>query len=104
MNRDGSVAESISCQDAREGLTEYLELALSSARRRGYEEHFRGCPSCRESLERTEAVIRKISDLPRESMPRDLKSALLDALRQTVPSPRTTFPPALAGSGLSESE
>ncbi len=104
MNRDRSVAESISCQDAREGLTEYLELALSSARRRGYEEHFRACPTCRESLARTEVVIRKMSDLPRDAMPHDLKSTLLDALRQTVSPPRSILPPALAGSGRSESE
>lgn len=104
MNPDWSVAESISCQDVREGLTEYLELALSSSRRRGYEDHFRDCLACRENLARTEALIRRMSDLSRESMPRDLKSALHDALHQSVPPSRPGFQAALAGRGSAESE
>lgn len=104
MNPDWSVAESISCKDAREGLTEYLDQALSSSRRRGYETHFRECPACRDLLTRTEALIRKMSELPREPMPGDLKSALVSAFRQSNPSSRSSFPPALAGTAHRESE
>ena len=70
------------CRTFREGLTEYLEEALSPERRQGLELHLAGCPSCRALLEQVRCTIGASASLRGDQMPPEMKNALLRALRR----------------------
>ena len=70
-----------SCRTVREGLTEYLENALPSAARQGFDEHFSSCSDCRRLREELSALIGQLPHLPREKMPEDVK----DFIKKSLP-------------------
>lgn len=72
------------CPQTREGLTEYLEDALSSVKRQGMETHLRSCPACRGHLAR----IRMAGDASSfgERMPGTMKARLLRVFRGQDPN------------------
>jgi anti-sigma factor RsiW len=47
----------LTCQQAVELVTDYLEGALPPARRRRFEAHLAGCPDCPEYLAQMRAII-----------------------------------------------
>lgn len=69
------------CRRSREGLTEYLEGALSPARRQGLEQHLAECATCRAHLDQLRLIIAAAADIPPESMPPSTRATLLRALR-----------------------
>ena len=73
------------CRTFREGLTEYLEEALSPDRRQGQELHLAGCPYCRALLEQVLCTIGSSASLHGGEMPPEMKNALLRALRRDEP-------------------
>jgi anti-sigma factor RsiW len=78
---DGMTAP-LGCREVREGLTEYLDAALSPERRQGYDAHLAACASCRRFLGELRATVEALSGLPREPMPAEAKRRLSEALRQ----------------------
>jgi anti-sigma factor RsiW len=77
--RDAS--EPVTCQQMREGLTEYLDDALPPSRRQGFQDHLSSCDACRRLLDETGIAIQRLAALPREPMPPEMKKSLLDAFR-----------------------
>ena len=73
--------EQLACREAREGLTEYLENALPSVSRQGFEMHLATCAECRQFLQQLQATTGALSALPAEQMPAEMKQTLLQALR-----------------------
>jgi predicted anti-sigma-YlaC factor YlaD len=71
----------VSCEEMREGLTEYLEGALPPSRRQGFHDHLASCNACRRLLEETGIALQRLAALPREPMPPEMKKSLLDAFR-----------------------
>lgn len=80
------MSENLACRQAREGLTEYLENALSSTGRRGVEKHFEACAECRVHLDRIRAFTRSGAATTRMRMPQEMKRRLLQAFRQQDPT------------------
>jgi anti-sigma factor RsiW len=74
-------SDPITCRDAREGLTEYLENALPPARRQGVDEHLSSCAECSRLLDEFRATIQQLAALAPESMPPEMKQSLLSAFR-----------------------
>lgn len=69
--------QTAACRRTREGLTEYLENALSPERRQGLEQHLAGCAGCREEKVRLEAIIAGARSVAAERMPERMKRVLL---------------------------
>ena len=69
------------CRRTREGLTEYLENALSPRRRQGLEEHLANCEGCRGYLQELQGVIAALGDAPAAGMPVEMRVRLLERLR-----------------------
>lgn len=76
------MTEPASCRRSREGLTEYLEDALSPTRRQGIERHLSECDECRKQLAQVRALIQVARGVPSDAMPPEMKTALLRALRE----------------------
>ena len=76
----GSVGGRISVADVhetvRDQLSEYVDRALSEPDRARVEEHLRSCRPCRTHERTMRAMVRAISDLPREQAPADAKRRL----------------------------
>lgn len=76
------MSDDITCRRTREGLTEYLDGALSPERRQGFERHLAICDRCRRMLAQTKRIIASAADGPRERMPPEMKARLLRHLAQ----------------------
>ena len=74
-----------SCEQTREGLTEYLERALSPEKRQGLEAHLATCAHCTRVLEEMRATLMALRSLPRDTIPAPLKHRLLEELRDRKP-------------------
>jgi anti-sigma factor RsiW len=72
----------ITCHNAREGLTEYLENALPPTRRQGIDEHLGSCAECRRVLMELTTTIQRLRALSPEPMPAEMKQSLLQAFRE----------------------
>ena len=70
------------CRPTREGLTEYLEDALSPRRRQGLESHLEACGGCRGYLAELRHAVERTGRLPREAMPDTVRARLLDRFRE----------------------
>lgn len=70
----------ISCRRCREGLTEYLDDALSPRRRQGMERHLGRCQECRKALAQIRTILRAGRAIPAERMPAAAKRRLLRML------------------------
>ena len=74
------------CQDVREGLTEYLDAALPATGRQGFDDHLAHCSRCRTLLEELRLTLHRLASLPGEPMPEAMKRTLLEELRARDPS------------------
>ena len=75
------ISDPITCHDAREGLTEYLENALPSTRRQGIDDHLNSCAECRRFLIELGITVQQLATLSGEPMPAEMKQFLLQAFR-----------------------
>jgi anti-sigma factor RsiW len=76
------MSESAACRRTREGLTEYLEDALSPRRRQGMERHLEACQSCRGYLAQLQEMIAAAQGAAVESMPAAMKARLVRKLAE----------------------
>jgi predicted anti-sigma-YlaC factor YlaD len=70
------------CKSVREGLTEYLELALSPERRQGFERHLLECEECCQLHVDILLLNSLTSGSGEETMPSAMKSRLVEAFRR----------------------
>jgi anti-sigma factor RsiW len=57
--------ETPACRKLSAELTEYLDDALSPARRQGMAEHLSSCPACRSELAGSQRLAQLLGTLPR---------------------------------------
>jgi predicted anti-sigma-YlaC factor YlaD len=77
------VSRRMSCQEVREGLTEYLDSALSTDRQ-GMEEHLEKCETCRRRSVEVAALI-AATRARGSGMPSATKNPILEAFRRLPP-------------------
>ncbi len=74
-------AETLSCQELVELVTDYFEHALEPADLRRFEEHLSRCGKCTQYLEQLRQTIRVTGTLTPEDLPDEVEEALLAAFR-----------------------
>lgn len=70
------------CQQAVELVTDYLEGALSPARRRRFEGHLADCPDCPEFLIQMRAVIALAGSITPDDLTPHMRSELIGLYRR----------------------
>jgi anti-sigma factor RsiW len=78
-------ANTISCQELVELVTDYIEGRLPAADRRRVDRHLKGCDGCSAYLEQARATIRLTGRLREEDLAPELRERLLGALRAWQP-------------------
>ena len=73
---------SLVCQQAVELVTDYLEGALSPARRRRFEGHLAGCPDCPEYLIQMRALIALAGSITPDDLTPRMRSELIGLYRR----------------------
>ena len=71
----------LTCQEIVELVTAYLDGALERPTRQWFDEHLAGCAGCEAYLDQIERTIAGLARLPGATLPRDLRNALLAAMR-----------------------
>ena len=71
----------LTCQELVDLVTEYLENALGADARARFELHLGICPGCIDYLEQIRATIQATGQLREESLPPEVREALLQAFR-----------------------
>jgi predicted anti-sigma-YlaC factor YlaD len=71
----------MACREVVELVTEYLDGAMSWRGRRSLERHLRGCRGCRPYLEQMRETIRLTGRLSQESLPAEVREAVLTIFR-----------------------
>jgi anti-sigma factor RsiW len=74
-------AQSLTCREVIDVITDYLEDALSPQDRQRVEQHLAGCPGCTAYLEQLRESIRLTGMLTEEQIPDEQKQKLLEAFR-----------------------
>lgn len=77
-----SSAVPIACRELVTLVTDYLEDRLPPDDRARFDAHIAGCPGCSVYLEQMRATIRLTGTLREEEIPREVREALLAALRE----------------------
>src|SRR5689334_11243314 len=70
----------MSCQEAQQSLSLYIDDQLSLPLRAACDDHLRGCPICRAELEEMRAIRRSLSALPRPVPPPGFAASISEAL------------------------
>jgi anti-sigma factor RsiW len=78
----------VTCREAVELVTDYLEGQLSRRDRRGLEHHLEDCPGCAAYL----AQVRAVLDATGRAGPEDLDEATLDGLVELYRRTRSGSP------------
>jgi len=60
--------EELTCKEAVEDVTRYLEGTMPEAERKQFEEHLYICPGCRIYVEQIHVTIRSLGEIPIESL------------------------------------
>ena len=76
------LARDLTCRQAVELVTDYLEGTLPRRQRRRFEKHLRGCPNCTEYLEQIRATIRLAGRVEPDELDADTREGLLDLYRR----------------------
>ena len=74
-------AESLSCQELVELVTDYLENALDVATRAAFDRHLAGCPDCTRYLRQLETIVLATGRLTPADLSLEAEEALLEAFR-----------------------
>ena len=77
-------AESLSCQEFVELVTDYLEGALGPADLRRFEQHIHGCAGCTRYLEQLRATIRIVGAITTDDLSQEMERELLAAFSDWV--------------------
>ncbi len=77
-------AESLSCQELVELVTDYLEGALGPADLRRFEQHIDGCAGCTRYLEQLRATIRIVGAITTDDLSQEMERELLAAFSDWV--------------------
>ena len=72
----------LTCQQAVELVTDYLEGLLSRSQRRRFEEHLAGCPHCPEYLAQMRAVIALAGAITPDDLTPGMRSEFISLYRQ----------------------
>jgi anti-sigma factor RsiW len=72
----------ISCREAVELVTDYVEGVLDAERRAAVEGHLGCCDWCRAYLEQVRITVRVVGDLPPEAVDPAVERELLDLFRK----------------------
>ena len=75
----------ITCQQAVELMTDYLEGALPDDERRRFEQHLSLCDACTHYLEEMRAASAALAELPPEPVDADVRAQLIELYRATRP-------------------
>jgi len=75
------MAETLTCQELIELVTDYLEGALPSPERRRFEDHLKGCTGCARYLAQIRQTIEIVGELREEAIGDEAKSELLSVFR-----------------------
>jgi anti-sigma factor RsiW len=76
------MTDDLACIEEVELITDYLEGALPDAERRRLEEHIAWCPGCTEYLEQMRTLAGSLGGLREESVPDELRGALIASFRE----------------------
>jgi anti-sigma factor RsiW len=76
-----TTTHALTCREIVELVTDYLEGTMPAPVRRRFQEHLAGCQGCSHYLEQMRATIRLTGMLSEDSLPPELKEALLEAFR-----------------------
>jgi anti-sigma factor RsiW len=72
----------LTCQQAVELVTDYLEGRLTWRQRRRFERHLRGCDNCRRYLEQIRETIRLAGQVEPDSIDSATRADLIDLYRR----------------------
>ena len=72
----------IVCQEAVELVTDYLEDALSQARRRRFEAHLAHCPDCPEYLAQVRAIVALAGRLTPDALTPRMRAGFITIYRR----------------------
>jgi len=73
---------SLTCQQAVELVTSYLEGTLTRSQRRRFETHLAGCPHCPEYLAQMRAVITLAGSITPDDLTPHMRSEFINLYRQ----------------------
>ena len=74
----------ITCRDAVELITSYLDDALPARERRNLEHHLSNCENCAEYLNQMKATIAAVGRVDPDHLSPATQQALIDLYRQTT--------------------
>ena len=70
----------LSCQNVTDRASDYLEGAIPPGERDRFGQHLATCVNCIRFFQEIRQTIHRLSSLPREPMPADMKERLRQAL------------------------
>jgi anti-sigma factor RsiW len=70
------------CQEAVELVTDYLEDALSQARRRRFEAHLAHCPDCPEYLAQMRAIVALAASITPDDLTPHMREEFISVYRR----------------------
>lgn len=73
--------EDLSCQEAVELVTDYLEAVLLPELNARFEAHLAACPGCANYLQQMEQTLKLLRRFAGETTPPETKQALLEMFR-----------------------
>ena len=74
-------AETLSCQELVELITDYLEDALDVSSRFAFERHIAGCPDCTRYLRQLETIVLATGRITLDDLAPEAEEALVEAFR-----------------------
>lgn len=79
----------MTCRELVELVTEYLDEELDAATEDRFRDHLAMCDGCERYLDQVKETIGILGDLPKETLPGEVRGALLAAFREgAAPAPR----------------
>ena len=84
MRTPGHSQRDMSCQQAREAVTDYLESALPEPQQAALERHLLDCPACRDYLAEMQYLIRAMAGLSQKPVSQSpaVREKVLQLFRQ----------------------
>ena len=76
------LSRDLTCQQAVELVTDYLEDRMPRGRRRRFEKHLRGCPNCTAYLDQIRTTIRLTGQVEPEQLDASTRDGLIDLYRR----------------------
>ena len=73
--------EAMTCREAVELMTDYLESAMDERERALFERHLARCAACTAYLGQMRATVEALGHLPAESLPDDVRGELVGLYR-----------------------